>query len=414
LNESQWFSPSKIEAFQLTRLRALLEWTGQPQSWLTNDSLASALKGLPILTREQLQARPVGSIDARLPPGHKAAGIRSSSGSTGRPVAITTTDFALGWQNALNLRAHIWAGRDFSRTIASIRHNPDGIADYPDGHTMPSWDAPTVFPFRTGKSFHLNITASISQQWEWLKRVRPSYVMTFPSILREFAALARAEREVPDWLQGLSSLGETLDAEVREELKTALGVPTHDVYSAEETGVIAIQCPETRRYHVQAESVIVEVLDELDRPCKPGEIGRVVVTPLHNYATALLRYEIGDYAEAATPCSCGRGLPTLARIVGRQRNTIRLPNGELHWPNFGRKRLSSIAPVWQIQFRQIESTIIEARVVAEGRLAPDQIDALAAAVARRLPQGLEVRISVVDKIDRGSGGKFEEFIREIA
>jgi len=28
--------------------------------------------------------------------------------------------------------------------------------------------------------------------------------------------------------------------------------------------------------------------------CAPGEIGRVVVTPLHNFAMPLFRYDIGD------------------------------------------------------------------------------------------------------------------------
>jgi phenylacetate-CoA ligase len=53
-----------------------------------------------------------------------------------------------------------------------------------------------------------------------------------------------------------------------------------------------------------------------------------VVTPLHNFAMPLIRYAIGDYAEAGPPCACGRGLPVLARILGRARNLLTLPHGE--------------------------------------------------------------------------------------
>ena len=45
----------------------------------------------------------------------------------------------------------------------------------------------------------------------------------------------------------------------------------------------------------------------------PGEIGRLVVTRLHHFATPLLRYDIGDYAEVGDACPCGRGLPVLRR-----------------------------------------------------------------------------------------------------
>ena len=61
-------------------------------------------------------------------------------------------------------------------------------------------------------------------------------------------------------------------------------------------GIIALQCPSGGLYHLQSESVHVEILDEAGRPCAPGEIGRVIVSPLHNFAMPLLRYESGDYA----------------------------------------------------------------------------------------------------------------------
>jgi len=39
-----------------------------------------------------------------------------------------------------------------------------------------------------------------------------------------------------------------------------------------------------------------EILDEQGRPCAPGQLGRVGLTPLHNFALLLNRYAIGDYA----------------------------------------------------------------------------------------------------------------------
>jgi phenylacetate-CoA ligase len=64
--------------------------------------------------------------------------------------------------------------------------------------------------------------------------------------------------------------------------------------------------------------IYAEILDDADRPCAPGEVGRVVVSTLHNYAMPLFRYDLGDLAEVGPPCECGRTLPVLNRIVGRQ------------------------------------------------------------------------------------------------
>ena len=61
------------------------------------------------------------------------------------------------------------------------------------------------------------------------------------------------------------------------------------------------------------------MLDGQGKPCGVGEIGRVVVTPLSNFAMPLIRYDVGDTAEVGPPCACRRGLPVLTRIIGRDR-----------------------------------------------------------------------------------------------
>ena len=71
------------------------------------------------------------------------------------------------------------------------------------------------------------------------------------------------------------------------------------MYSAAEAGAIAFQCREHGRYHVQAESVLLEVLRPDGSACAPGETGQVVLTPFHNFAMPLLRYAIDDMASVA-------------------------------------------------------------------------------------------------------------------
>ena len=120
------------------------------------------------------------------------------------------------------------------------------------------------------------------------------------------------------------------------------------------------------------ESLVVELLDEQDKACVPGQVGRVVVTDLHNFATPLIRYDLLDYAEMADACPCGRGLPALKRIAGRRRNMVRLPDGRTLWPAIGGLPYSEIAPVRQFQFVQHEREAIEVRLVSDAPLTAEQ------------------------------------------
>ena len=74
--------------------------------------------------------------------------------------------------------------------------------------------------------------------------------------------------------------------------------------------------------------MIVEVLDAEDRPCRPGETGRLVFTTLHNFLTPFIRYDIlDDVTLAAGPCACGRGLPLWTSVEGRRHASLHLPDG---------------------------------------------------------------------------------------
>ncbi len=143
-----------------------------------------------------------------------------------------------------------------------------------------------------------------------------------------------------------------------------------NAYSAKEVCTIALQCPEHGNLHVQSESLLVEILDEDGAACGPAEVGRVVVSDLHNFAMPLIFYEIGDYAEPGEPCACGRGLSVLRRVLGRSRNRVRLPSGEFMWPRFGANRVSRIAPVLQSQLVQVSVSKNHVNLVVERSLTP--------------------------------------------
>ncbi len=177
--------------------------------------------------------------------------------------------------------------------------------------------------------------------------------------------------------------------------------------------MIALQCPRGTNYHVQAESVMLEVLDERNRPCPPGQIGRVVITDLKNLASPMIRYEIGDYAELGRPCECGRGLPNLTRILGRSRNMLSLPNGDRLWPRFASSRLARAAPVRQAQLVQVSLDEIHVNLVVARDLSAEEEDALGQLIGASLGHPFTLRFNYTDEIPRAPSGKFEDFRSEI-
>jgi len=145
-----------------------------------------------------------------------------------------------------------------------------------------------------------------------------------------------------------------------------LGVSISDTYSSEEVGVIAIQCPHSGLYHTMAKNLIVEVVSPDNRACNVGEIGRVFVTDLQNFASPIIRYEIGDFAQLGPPCGCGRALPTFTRIVGRQRNMGKLPDGRGVWSMIIFRDLNHMPKIQQYQLVQKSLSLIEVHLVVVG------------------------------------------------
>ena len=416
---SEWWSPETLLAAQLGQLEGLLAHAARTVPFYRERLQAAVEPGagrltlktwrqLPILGRQDIQEAGAALTSSDIPPAHGSARDVSTSGSTGRPITVKTTEITRLFNRAINLRYHLWHDRDFSATTAIIRI-PDGNAARAAAGKDTGW----AYVYPSGPTLFFDVTKPVSEQLAWLERQNPDYLVTYPSNL---AALLRRRRETgvrPAGLREAITLSEVLDPAVRAACRRVWDVPVTDSYLAQECGMIALQCPEHPHYHVQGESVLVEVLGSDDAPCGPGETGRVVVTNLHDFATPLIRYEIGDYAEVGEACSCGRGLPVLNRILGRVRNMLTLPSGDTLWPSFPAEMFLAIAPVRQFQLIQRRPDEIEVSLVVEKTLSGEQEGRLREALNRCFGYPFTYRFTYVDEIPRSASGKFEDFRVEL-
>lgn len=419
LEQSQWWPVDKLLRVQQQQLLVLLNHAVQQvpyyqpllgglgyqagQQW--DEALWQAI---PVLSREALQEQGQQFHSRAMPKGHGKAHPMQSSGSTGKPVQVLGSDLTNFFWDVATLRDHDWQQRDLLQHFAAVR--PDRSAKGEDRIEAKGWGAPVDHLYHSGSSLIINSRVDVKTQLRWLAEYQPVYLLTLPSNLRELLHLCRQEKIALPTLQQVRTFGETVSAELRAAVQSQWGVPLSDMYSSQEVGYLALQCPEHDHYHVQGETMYLEVLDDEDRPCAPGQIGRVVVTPLHNFVMPLLRYEVGDYAEVGEPCPCGRGLPVLTRILGRTRNMVRTPSGECYWPSFPVEDWLAIGDVRQFQLRQTALGHIEVMLAMEGELDERQRKQLQEQLHRSLNYPFEIDITYVDAIPRQKNGKYEDFI----
>jgi phenylacetate-CoA ligase len=365
---------------------------------------------ITLLTRAELMQQAEQIFCRVLPPQHGTPHTVQSSGSTGQMLTVLRTDVTQLFWLALAMREHLWHERDFSATLAVIKAVTPTLDDVAEAARI-GWGHPTTLLFDTGPSYAQPLAMDVAQQAAWLARIAPTYLLTYPSNLS--ALLDRYENGdiAPPTLRQVRTVGETLHPGLRERCAKLNHIEVVDMYSSQEVGLIALQCPVSGLYHVQSESLIVEVLNDAGKQCEAGEIGRVVITDLHNFATPLIRYEIRDYAEVGPTCSCGRGLPTLARIMGRRRNMATLPDGSKHWPLVGAYRFRDVADIKQYQAIQHSLNEVEIRLVVDAPLSPTQESQLTALIHNALGHAFALRFSYFkEELPKTKGGKFEEFI----
>lgn len=423
LEHTQWLSPDKLQELQFQQLASVVDHARNtvPYYQAKFDSIpSSAYKNLnpevwqtfPILTRRDIQDAGKALASSAVPRHHGTAHTARTSGSTGQPVEVLRSGYdQLMWQ-ALTLRDHCWHRREMKGKFCAIRA---GAPQGPDGISQDGWGGVTGRLFQTGPSAALSIGTDISVQADWLRHHAPDYLLTYPSNLAALLEHFQRKGETLPVVKGIQTVGEILPEWLRTACREQIGISPVDIYSSQEVGNVALQCPESGLYHIHSESLLVEVLDEQGRQCKPGETGRIVVSTLHGFAMPLLRYEMGDFAQVGPLCPCGRGLPTLFRIHGRVRNMVTMPNGEKRWPLVGFSEYRKIAPsIRQYQFLQTSLDSIEIRLVVDKILSKCEEEAMTTCVTNYL--GYDYNICFSYTIGFGSKMnyvKFEEFVSNI-
>ncbi|HSB47676.1 MAG TPA: hypothetical protein VLD37_06700 [Candidatus Bilamarchaeum sp.] len=308
---AQRMAPEKLDALVLERLKRLVTLASEtPHYRALRDARISGLDGLhklPILSKAEVRDAPGSFISPRFHREKLSEGF--TSGSSGVQVPIYTS----GAESAYGIAFEIHHALE----------NGAGVFD-PQARITHFRSEPNVLQ-RLGlmRCTYIPIQKSEAGMLRDIRASRAKVLCSYPSVLRPLA-LGNDGLKLKLILTG----GELLHDEVRSMAEKSFSCPVRDRYGSMESSWVAWQC-EKGSYHVQSDQAIVEVVDEAGAPLSEGKSGRIIVTPLWRTAMPFIRYDLGDRGALGRRCPCGRSLPVMKGIEGRDDDFIRLPSGKV-------------------------------------------------------------------------------------
>jgi len=163
-----------------------------------------------------------------------------------------------------------------------------------------------------------------------INKFKPITIVGYPSALHFLALeIEKNNLQLTHLPKGVISAGETLHLHQREIIEKVFKTQVYNRYGSREFGHIANECLAHEGLHYNADDLIIEIVDEKGMVCKSGQIGRLIITDLNNYAFPLIRYDIGDLGSMSSSenCCCGCTFPKLSAIEGRTFDIIYGING---------------------------------------------------------------------------------------
>jgi phenylacetate-CoA ligase len=372
LERTQWLPADELRRLQFESLRRLIthSFTHCPYYravWQERGLEPGRLRhpddflAWPLVNRDIIRAHRL-EMRSQLP------GVRlidkATGGSNGTPLQFDIDPQSYEWRNGIWFRGYAWAGAEPGTKQLWLWGVPLG--------KTPSWKLRRERWYsRLYRRYTLNtFEFSDDRLEEFLakhNRYRPDVVVAYTNPLFSFAQLLEEKGLVPYSPRSVGVGAEKLYDFQRKVIERVFRAPVFETYGSREFTLIAAECDRHEGLHLSMENLLVEVLDEEGRPTPAGEEGNLVVTDLHNYGMPFIRYVIGDRAVAGwATCSCGRGLPLLKKVVGRQLDVLRTPDGRQVPGEFFPHLLKEFASVRRFQVVQEEPDRIELRVVLKG------------------------------------------------
>jgi len=248
-----------------------------------------------------------------------------TSGSTGEPFVTYADKKQLELRFATTIRAAEWTGWKFGQKQARLWHQTLGMS-------LIQVIREKIDALFMRRLFIPAYEISNSNLKKFFNKIKKHKPVLIDGYAESFNFLSQYLENFPNTnfkVKAVMSSAQILPAQVRKIIESQMGSKVYDKYGSREFSGIAYEDFTSSGHLVQMESYIVEIIKN-NEEAKPGEDGEVIVTDLNNYHFPLLRYRIGDIAEALDNSDLNKydvQMDRIGQIKGRTQALVFCKNG---------------------------------------------------------------------------------------
>ncbi|EOG6904268.1 phenylacetate--CoA ligase [Flavobacterium psychrophilum] len=330
----------EIKSFQEQKLLELLAYINQNSPYYKRLFAKTAIDISKIKTLEDLQLLPVTSKedlqkyndDFLCVPVTKIIDYATTSGTLGEPVTFGLTDNdleRLAYNEAISFDCAGIKEGDVVQMMTTIdRRFMAGLAYF--------------LGLRKMKVGVIRVGAGIPElQWDSILKYKPTRLITVPSFLLKL--IEYAENNNIDYnkssIKGAICIGESLRNQdfsmsvLSKKITDKWNIKLFSTYASTEMSTAFTECEHSIGGHHHPELIIIEVLDENNKPVKNGESGELTFTTIGVEAMPLVRFKTGDIVQLHDkPCACGRNTLRVGPVIGRKQQMIKYKGTTLYPP----------------------------------------------------------------------------------
>lgn len=425
LEETQWWCAEDIKELQSRRLQGAITHAYDHVAYYrrimderglspADISCAADLTKLPMLTKALVRAN-FDELTADNIPKRKLL-IARTGGSTGSPLVFYKTGddwFAHG--RARGLLAMQWAGVDVA----------DRVASFPTAFGWPNarerFLAPLSRRFRRAVEFDARDISdeTLPSIVQTLRRTRPRAIAAYPSVLALLASYIKDSGQSAPDLHAILTGGEQMFEHQRALVREVFNREPFSRYGSHENSLLGTECDKHSGFHMFAQDLVIEIVDDDAQPVAVGDDGHVLVTNLHARGMPFIRYDTGDIGAWATePCACGRAMPLLSRLTGRTCDIIYTPSGKrVTGTSVGMSRFALLG-VTALQIVQETLDELTARVVIPSDVLPEQVVRVRRGIEdilhRSLGDDMRITVEFVNRIEPTAAGKYVPVVSRVS
>lgn len=178
-------------------------------------------------------------------------------------------------------------------------------------------------------------------QWDSIKKMSPTALIAVPSFILKM--IEYAEKNNIDYANSSIKKAICIGEAIRnsdfslntlgKRISDKWDIQLFSTYASTEMATAFTECEEGKGGHHRPELIVVEILDENNKPVKENEAGEVTITTLGIEGMPLLRFKTGDICFYHTEnCLCGRNTIRLGPIIGRKKQMIKYKGTTMYPP----------------------------------------------------------------------------------